>query len=328
MTEHIVAAYETESAAEEAERELEATGIAATAMRRFTPVVHAGDTDTRPRTESRGHGGFWAWLTGEDEPKAERAHEGAQYEERVAAGNTVLSVTVADDSKIHQVVDILDAHHPVDIDESTVESDEAGEATAAGPAMDPRRARVAERVQDVTPTRAPGGADEVPLTAAAGTPPGVVPAAADADTPPVRGAAPTGESAREETVIPLAEERLEVGRRTVDHGTKRVRRYVVEQPVERDVVLHGERVTVERRRPLEATQGAGPHAFEERTVDVHETEEVPDVRKTAQVTEEVAVRREQTERHEKVRDTLRREEVEVTADDSAAPSTGATPKPR
>ena len=88
---------------------------------------------------------------------------------------------------------------------------------------------------------------------------------------------------------------------------------MVETPVERDVTLHGERVTIERRRPADAT--ASGHAFEERTVEVRETEEVPVVEKTARVVEEVAIRKEETERTETVRDKVRREDVEVTDED-------------
>ena len=55
--------------------------------------------------------------------------------------------------------------------------------------------------------------------------------------------------------------------------------------------------------------------FEERTVEVRETEEVPVVGKTARVVEEIAIRKEATERTETVKDTVRREEVEVTGDD-------------
>ena len=98
-------------------------------------------------------------------------------------------------------------------------------------------------------------------------------------------------------MIPLAEEQLEVGKRTVDRGTTRVRRYVVERPIEQNVTLHGERVTIERRHPVEGT-AAADGAFEERTVEVRETEEVPVVGKTARVVEEVAIRKEATERTE------------------------------
>ena len=84
----------------------------------------------------------------------------------------------------------------------------------------------------------------------------------------------------------------------------------METPVEREVSLHGERVTIERRKPSESSVPG--HVFEERTVEVRETEEVPVVAKTARVVEEVAIRKEATERAETVRDTVRREEVEVT----------------
>ena len=76
--------------------------------------------------------------------------------------------------------------------------------------------------------------------------------------------------------------------------------------------LRGERVTVERRQPIETTATPGTGAFEERVVEVRETAEEPVVAKTARVTEEVVVGREATERTETVRDTVRREEVEVT----------------
>ena len=79
--------------------------------------------------------------------------------------------------------------------------------------------------------------------------------------PPALTPVPTGQgmSARSsaEEVIPLAEEQIEVGKRTVDRGVTRVRRYVVERPVEQEVTLRGERVTIERRRPLETTGRSG-----------------------------------------------------------------------
>jgi len=54
----------------------------------------------------------------------------------------------------------------------------------------------------------------------------------------------------------LAEEQLGIGKRTVDRGTTRIRRYVVEKPVEESVNPRTERVTVERRQPIEgATAG-------------------------------------------------------------------------
>src|ERR1700722_12685593 len=67
-----------------------------------------------------------------------------------------------------------------------------------------------------------------------------------------------GNSGMEEQVIPLAEEELQVGKRTVDRGTTSIRRYVVRKPVEESVTLRDETVTVERRRPVAAGEAGLP----------------------------------------------------------------------
>ena len=119
-------------------------------------------------------------------------------------------------------------------------------------------------------------------------------------------------------VIPLAEEQVEIGKRRVDQAT-RVRRYVVETPVERQVNLRDETVEIERRRPVDGrTPGAG--SFEERTVEVHTSSERPEVTKTANVAEEVVVRKMVTERPETVRETARKEQVEVDKNDRTSAS--------
>lgn len=115
---------------------------------------------------------------------------------------------------------------------------------------------------------------------------------------------------REETV-PLVEEELEVGKRQVEQGAVRVRSYVVETPVNEQVTLRDETVSIERRAASDASLAAGAEAFRERTLEVRETDEVPVVRKSAHVTGEVVVRKDVEERVETVSDTVRRTEVEV-----------------
>ena len=89
---------------------------------------------------------------------------------------------------------------------------------------------------------------------------------------------------------------------------------MVEKPVEESINLRTEHVTVERRQPIEgATPGAG--AFEEAVIEVRETTEEPVVAKTARVVEEVVIGREATERTETVKETVRREDVEVSKDE-------------
>jgi uncharacterized protein (TIGR02271 family) len=134
-------------------------------------------------------------------------------------------------------------------------------------------------------------------------------ASTGAGAAPVSVEAPAAGAGDQEQTIPLAEEQVEIGKRRVERPVH-VRRYVVERPVEQQVTLHDERVEIERRRPAhQQTVGAG--AFEERVVEVHESTEEPVVNKTATVTEEVLIRREDTERTETVRDTVRKEQVDI-----------------
>jgi uncharacterized protein (TIGR02271 family) len=117
-----------------------------------------------------------------------------------------------------------------------------------------------------------------------------------------------GSTASDEDTIQLAEESLAVGKRAVSGGTTRVRRYVVETPVEEQVTLQDERVVIDRR-PV--TGGQPVAEFTDKTIEMTETHEEPVVSKTARVTEEVSLHKEATDRVETVRDTVRRDEVEV-----------------
>jgi Domain of unknown function (DUF2382) len=73
-------------------------------------------------------------------------------------------------------------------------------------------------------------------------------------------------SDRGEEVIPVAEERLRVGKRDVSHGRVRIRSYVVETPVEEQVTLREERVAVERR-PADRALSDTEQAFQKRTIE-------------------------------------------------------------
>jgi len=110
--------------------------------------------------------------------------------------------------------------------------------------------------------------------------------------------------------IQLAEEQLTVCKRAVNRGTTRVRRYVVETPAEAQVSLHSEKVTVDRR-PVTDGRTVNAADFTDKTIEMKETGEEAVVGKTARVVEEVSLRKEGVDRTETVRDTVRREEVEV-----------------
>lgn len=302
MAEVIVAAFETASEADAAQRDLESSGIAASAIRRYAPsdpaAPHTGPASAGTKRETSG--GFWSWLLGEESGTADRSAYGNDpelYERAAGAGRTILGVTLGDSSRVTRATEILERHRPVDLDERPA-GGTPGETSVAGT---PGAYVAGTAFREAGTTAAPSGRE----------------------APASRSTSTASAAGREET-IPLAEERLDVGKRQVDRGTTRIRRYVVEKPVEKDVTLRGEEVSVERRKPVEGTTGTpGPGAFEERVVEVRETGEEPVTNKTAQVGEEVVVHRKPTERTETVRDTVRREEVDVDPGKTKA----AKPKP-
>ena len=120
-----------------------------------------------------------------------------------------------------------------------------------------------------------------------------------------------------------------VGKRVVNHGGTRIRRFVVETPIEENVTLHDEKVTLERR-PVTDGRPMASDGFGEKTIEMTASSEEAVVSKTARVVEEVGLRKEATDRVETIRDTLRKEEVEVEQIPGSATTTttGTTLDPR
>lgn len=110
--------------------------------------------------------------------------------------------------------------------------------------------------------------------------------------------------------LQVAEEELRVGKREVERGAVRVRSYVTERPVEEQVSLREETVRVERR-PVNRELRAGDAGFSERTIEMTETDEEAVVAKTARVTEEISLGKQVENLTETVRDTVRKQNVEV-----------------
>ena len=125
--------------------------------------------------------GFWASLFG-----GSPDHDTTVYERSVEGGSTVLTVKTPD-SHVTRVMDILESHKPIDIDERAASYGMAT-APAAMPAANP-----------------------------------VAPAA----TAALRTDTVAGDG-----MMQLSEEKLSVGKRLVTRGGTRIRRFVVETPVE------------------------------------------------------------------------------------------------
>jgi uncharacterized protein (TIGR02271 family) len=123
----------------------------------------------------------------------------------------------------------------------------------------------------------------------------------------------TGEStSRErEATIPRVEEDVQVGKRQVSRGGVRVYSHTTERPVQEDVTLREEHAKVERRPADRPATEHDRDAFKDRSYEVRETGEEPVVSKQARVKEEVSIGKEATSRTETVRETARRQDVEV-----------------
>jgi uncharacterized protein (TIGR02271 family) len=293
--ESIVAVYESAEHAARAVEALEAAGVPSSAISQHTLSGISDTTTTAPVHEK----GFWASLFG-GEPEYE--HDTAVYNRSLESGSTVVTVK-APEEHLNQVMDILERHFPIDIDErvSSYGLSAAGTTASAAPAVSSIPSR-----QD---TSLPHGNEAV----------------RDASLPHGNEAVrDTGLPHGNEEVIQLSEEQLNVGKRLVNRGTTRVRRFVVETPVEEAVSLHSERVSVERR-PVEAGTKVIDPDFTDRTVEVTETEEEAVVGKTARVKEEVVVNKAVADRVETVRDTVRHEDVEVTRDGHETDATVSRP---
>ncbi len=118
------------------------------------------------------------------------------------------------------------------------------------------------------------------------------------------------EHAEKEETLQVGEEEIKVGKREVSRGGVRVHTRVREVPVEERVSLRDEFVNVERRNVDRAAK-AGDRLFEERTIEMRETDEEAVVSKSTHVTGEVVVKKGAETHTDTVSDKVRKTEVEV-----------------
>ena len=131
----------------------------------------------------------------------------------------------------------------------------------------------------------------------------------DAVVTPKAAALPVG--GEDETAIPVVEEELAVGKRTVDQGGVRVYRRVIEIPVEESIDLREEHVVIERNAVDRPVTDADLAFQGNQTFELTETAEEAVVGKTAHVIEEVVVGKIASEHTEHIHDTVRHTEVEI-----------------
>jgi len=130
-------------------------------------------------------------------------------------------------------------------------------------------------------------------------------------TTDVRGTARAGDQIDREIHVPLAEERLMIGKREVERGEVNIHTTVTEEERTVPITLSHEEVHIERHavadRPATGTEGL----FEEKTIRVPLRGEEAVVAKEAVVTGEVVIQKDAVSEEQQFIDTVRRQHVDV-----------------
>ena len=289
--ETIVAVFDTAEHAVAAVRDLEAAGVPSGAISQHAGTAQGGTAlagQTAPHTTVNPQREQGFWASLFG-ADPDYGHDSTVYDRSLQGGSTVVTVRASGDH-LDEAVRVLERHNPVDIDER---------AASYG-------LGASNKASEMTSASAKGVRPEAAATAA-------------------RAA---GTTSGEPRTLSLSEETLAVGKRAVNRGTTRVRRYVVETPVEETVSLRDEHVSVERR-PVVDGRAVGSDSFGDKVIELTETAEEAVISKQARVREEVVIHKDATDRTETVRDTVRREDVEITKDpesvntDASVAQTGA-----
>jgi stress response protein YsnF len=202
-------------------------------------------------------------------------HEAEIYGDTLESGGTVVSVRVPEDQVAH-ASGILDLYHPVDVHDRAV-------TTGVAPAAHVETAAKAIAAKPL--------ADDQTVA--------VTPKLAEIHS----------------DALKLAEEQLQVGKKMVETGRTRVRRFTTEREVAQDVTLHEEHAEV-LRNALSRPAALEEIDWADREIEVVETREHALVSKTARVVEEVSLRTKGEDHVETIHEKLRRQQAEVEQVDS------------
>jgi uncharacterized protein (TIGR02271 family) len=207
--------------------------------------------------------------------------EGHVLGDTVDSGGTVVSVRVPQ-GQVAQATGILDLHHPVDIHDRAVTSGIARPDHVEAAAKS-MAAMPLSRDQDVAVT--PRRAETQPET------------------------------------LKLAEEQLDIGKKKIETGRTRVRRFTTERDVTQDVTLHNEHAEV-LRNAVSRPAALAEVDWGDREIEVVESREEALVNKTARVVEEVSLRTKGDEHVETIHEKLRRQQAEVQQVDASGQPVG------
>lgn len=236
-------------------------------------------------------GGLVAGLTdiGADEDTAQL------YSETVRRGGTLLVIRVAEENE-DEVMSILNDYDPVDMEdressyrqENWLGFDEESDEPYTVEQVQSYREQYTTQQHDTHDTH-------------------------DTDHDHV-----TNDVTRDEDVVTaeIVEENLKVGKRDVERGGIRVRKFLTSSEVSEDIDLRREEIHVDRQSVDRVASSADLDTFEEGTITMKETAEEVIVEKEARVVEEVEIYKDVDYYTETVEGTVRRTNIEVEGIDA------------
>lgn len=215
----------------------------------------------------------------------------------VARGKSIVTVHAASGDEAERAADILDEYGAVNVDENADEYNTYNTTTGAAPVgLFNETAGASASTFDSDVNTSTTGSDV--------TTTGIY------DKNKTTGISNSDDITGKKS-IPVIEEELQVGKRTVETGGVRLKSRIIEKPVEENLRLREERVYVNRNTVNRAATDADFDAFKEGEIELREHAEVPVVNKEARIVEEVSLGKETNERNETIRDTVRKTEVNV-----------------
>jgi uncharacterized protein (TIGR02271 family) len=126
------------------------------------------------------------------------------------------------------------------------------------------------------------------------------------------------DAAKSDNVLEVVEEELQVGKQDVERGRMRIYSVVSEREVHKDVALRDETLRVQRH-PVNRAVDINPDLFREKSYEMIEVDEIATVAKTARVIEEVSLGKEVAEKVQTIKETLRRQDVQIEEVAAARP---------
>ncbi len=283
---NLVAVYSSLEEAQRVKDRLLAEGMSSDDVRLTDAAMTgstSGSTSDVPR-EPHNEGGFFNWLFASDVPDYDRN----RYSTYLNENRVALSVRAVDQHWHDRIIAIMEEFNPIDIEED-------------GHAVTTERSTVGTSHLGATAVPTAGTTARTDLGTTARTDLGTTARTEHTAT------ARTDMSREREEVIPVVKEELEVGKRATERRY-RVKSYVIEHPVEKQVTLRDERVEIEHRPISRTGELSMP---QEREIDVVERHEEPVVEKRVTGNEEIVVRKETVERPETVHGTVRETKVDV-----------------